>query len=600
MRFKISTESARFYGFLAVGTLLFALLIGRLFQLQVLNWQEYREKSDNNRFRIVEITPPRGIMRDHRQRLLVTNRPTFSCYGAPRELWRDKRGMALLGRALGMPDGFLENDVIAPFKRTFAPMRLKRDLSFAELSAFEELRDQIPGAFLEVEQKRAYVGKLAAHALGYVGEISEDELDEFDGVATGDLVGKRGLERIYDADLRGVKGRRFVMVNAHGQEIAEVEKTKRIEPVAGKELWLTLDADVQALAESLLVDKIGAVVAMDVRTGGVVAMASAPTYDPEIFAGRVDATDWNRLLEDPNKPMLNRSVQTMYPPGSTIKPAMLLEALESGAITPTWSTGCPGSYTVGNRTFKCWKKGGHGRVVPLRAIEASCDVFFYKVGMQIGVDGVHSAMDRFHLGRATGVDQTSEASGLAPSESYYNRRYGPTGWTRGFIPSLGIGQGEVLVTPLQMCAYMAALANGKEWRRPHLVEGVFDPETQTLAKLADKGNEPLRASPDNIALVREGVRLVVWGDQGTARRQQDSEVKIAGKTGTAQNPHGDDHAWFIGYGPVEDPIVATCVLVEFGGHGSSVAAPIAKEVIKRYVLLEREYARQMAALETTR
>jgi penicillin-binding protein 2 len=539
-------------------------------------------------------------MRDHRQRLLVTNRPTYSCYGAPRELWRDKRSMALLGRALGMPDGFLENEVIAPFKRTFAPMRLKRDLSFAELSAFEELRDQIPGAFLEVEQKRAYVGKMAAHALGYVGEVSEDELDDFDGVATGDLVGKRGLERIYDADLRGVKGRRFVMVNAHGQEIAEVEKTKRIEPVAGKELWLTLDADVQALAESLLVDRIGAVVAMDVRTGGVIAMASAPTYDPEIFAGRVDATDWNRLLEDPNKPMLNRPVQSMYPIGSTIKPAMLLEGLESGAITPTWSISCPGSYTVGNRTFKCWKKGGHGHVVPLRAIEASCDVFFYKVGMQIGVDGVHSAMDRFHLGRATGIDQTSEASGLAPSEAYYNRRYGPTGWTRGFIPSISIGQGEDLATPLQMCAYTAALANGKEWRRPHMVEGVFDPETQKLTKLPQTGNEPLRASAENIALVQEGVRLVVWGDQGTARRQQDSEVKIAGKTGTAQNPHGDDHAWFIGYGPVEDPIVAICVLIEFGEHGSSAAAPVAKEIIKRYVLLEREYARQMAALETSR
>jgi penicillin-binding protein 2 len=591
---KVSSEAIRLWCFVATGALLFGLLGIRLFQLQVMQAVEFREKSDSNRFRLIEIAPPRGVMRDRKGRLLVTNRPSYTCYGVPRELWRDKAGMALLGNALQMPPGFLENEVIRPFRRTFAPMRLKRDLSFDELSAFEEVRDQIPGAFLEVEQKRAYAGKMAAHMVGYVSEVAKEELEKFPGIVTGDLVGKRGLERIYDAELRGVKGRRFSVVNALGQEVSEVENMKRIEPVAGKELWLTLDLDVQALAESLLADKIGAVVAMDVRTGGVVAMASAPTYDPDIFAGRINAVQWNALLVDPDKPMLNRAVQTMYPPGSTIKMAMLVQGLESGEISPTWSTSCPGHYTVGNRTFKCWKKGGHGHVVPLRAVEQSCDVFFYKVGMQIGVDGVHDALARFHLGSATGVDQTSEAEGLIPSESYYNRRYGPSGWTRGFIPSISIGQGEVLVTPLQMCGYIAALADAKVWRKPYIVEGIFDPETQTLARIRHADPQPLQAKPENIALAREGARLVVWGDGGTARRQQDKEVPIGGKTGTAQNPHGDDHAWFIGFGPVDNPEIACCVLVEFGEHGSSMAAPIAKEIIRRYVLLNREGESQLA------
>ncbi|RPH96097.1 penicillin-binding protein 2 [candidate division KSB1 bacterium] len=591
---KVGSESIRLWSFLVIGALLFGALGMRLFQLQVLQWQEFRNKSDSNRFRLIEIAPPRGVMRDHKGRLIVTNRPSYTCYGVPHELWRDKRGIALLNAALHMPPGFLENEVIKPYRRTFAPMRLKRDLSFSELSAFEEVRDQIPGAFLEVEQKRSYNGKLAAHMLGYVSEVSKEELEKFPDVLTGDLVGKRGLERIYDSALRGVKGRRFSVVNALGQEVAEAENLKRIDPVAGKELWLALDLDIQALAESLLVDQIGAVVAMDVRSGGVLAMASSPTYDPEIFAGRIDAAQWNALLEDPDKPMLNRAVQTMYPPGSTIKMAMLTEGLESGKITPTWSISCPGHYTVGNRTFKCWKKGGHGHVVPLRAIEASCDVFFYKLGMTIGVDGVHDAMARYHLGQATGVDQTSEAEGLRPSEAYYNRRYTPSGWTRGFIPSISIGQGEVLVTPVQMCAYVAALANGKEWRQPHLVEGIFDPEAQSLKRIRWAAPQPLNASPENIELVREGTRRVVWGDHGTARRQQDDLVHIAGKTGTAQNPHGDDHAWFVGYAPYEDPIVACCVLIEFGEHGSSAAAPVAKEIMKRFVLLEREGESQTA------
>ncbi|HEY3295895.1 MAG TPA: penicillin-binding protein 2 [bacterium] len=583
---KASAETLRLGSFLAVGVLLFGLMAVRLVKVQVMDWAEYRDKSDHNRFRLIEIVPPRGVLRDHNGRLLVTNRPTYTCYGVPRELWRDKKSMALLNEVLKMPEGYLENEVIQPFKHTFAPMRIKRDLSFEDLSAYEEVRDQIPGAFLEVEQKRSYEGKLGAQAFGYVAEVSKEEMDHFPEVSSGDLVGKRGLERIYDADLRGVKGKRFSVVNAFGQEVGEGDSLAHVDPIPGKELWLAMDLDVQAEAESLLTDKIGSVVCIDVRTGGVVCMASAPTYDPEIFAGRVEASQWNALMEDPKKPMLNRSVQTMYPPGSTIKPAMLTEALQSGAITPTWSISCPGYYTVGNRTFKCWKKGGHGHVVPIQAVEASCDVFFYRVGMEIGPDGIHSAMTRFHLGKPTGVDQTSEAGGLAPSVAYYNKRYGPTGWTRGFIPSISIGQGEVLVTPVQMAAYAAAVADGHVWRTPHLVNGVFDPQTQTLEKVKPS-QDTIQADQEVLAMVREGMRRVVWGDQGTARAQRDDQVAIAGKTGTAQNSHGDDHAWFIGYAPVDNPIVACCVLVEFGMHGSSAAAPIAKDVMKRYVLEER-------------
>lgn len=494
--------------------------------------------------------------------------------------------MELLEQILGFTEGFLPQE-LRPNRGTFAPVRIKRDLSFEELSKFEELRDLIPGAFLEMEQKRAYPDRLAPHAIGYVSEISKEELSRWPGLEMGDLVGKRGLERLHDAELRGRNGRRVSVVNAHGQEVGAVERLRRVEPIPGRELWLTLDLELQALAESLLVGKIGAIAAMDVRTGGILALASAPSYDPNIFAGRVNVSEWNVLLEDPSKPMLNRAVQTMYPPGSTIKMAMLLEGLESEAVTPEWSIHCPGHFTFGNRTFKCWRKGGHGRVSALTAIEASCDVYFYRLGLLIGVDGVHRAMSRFHLGRLTGIDQTSEAEGLAPSEAYYNKRYGPRGWTKGFILSIAIGQGEVLVTPVQMCAYAAAAADGKVWRQPHLVRAIYDPVTGKVATPPPPTDEPLNASAENIALIREGMRRVVWGESGTARGQRNQEVHIAGKTGTAQNAHGDDHAWFVGFAPVEDPIIATCVLVEFGEHGSSAAAPLSNLLMRRYVLAER-------------
>jgi penicillin-binding protein 2 len=587
MKDSFAKEDYRPLIFIVLGTVLFTILGIRLFSLQIIQGAEFREKSDNNRFRLVEIAPPRGVMRDRHGKLILTNRATYTCYGVPNELWKDERGMAMLNKIFAMPDGFLRNEIISPIRKTFLPRRIRRDLSFSELSAYEELRDQIPGAFLEIEPKRYYESGIAAHTLGYVSEISKAELDRFPGREAGDLVGKRGLERIYDKELRGESGHRYAVVNVYGQEIPQEQDLGQVPPVPGKELWLTLDLGLQAFAESLMVGKTGAAVAMDVRTGGVLCMASAPTYDPEIFAGALNSNDWKMLLEDPDKPMLNRCIQTMYPPGSTVKMAMLIEGLESGIITPQFTVSCPGHYTVGNRTFKCWKKGGHGRVGCVDAIEQSCDVFFYTLGMRLGVDGVHNAFDRFHFGKATGVDVTSEADGLVPSTEYYNKRYGPSGWTRGFIPSISIGQGEVLFTPLQECAYAAAMADGKYWRKPYLVQAIFDPQTDSLSVIKRDDPEPISASPQFIAMAREGMRRVVNGDRGTARAQRDELVSMAGKTGTAQNSHGDDHAWFIGFAPVENPVVATCVLVEFGMHGSSAAAPIAAQIMKKFVLEER-------------
>lgn len=573
------SENLRFAAFIGFGVLVFLILIYRLVQLQVVQGVEYREKSEDNRIRFVEMLAPRGVIRDRKGRLLVSNRPSYTCYGSPRDLYRDSLAVEHLGFALAGDPAEIREKALKPFRNSFRPQRLRRDLPYVLLARFEETRDQIPGAYLEIEPKRFYPGEVAPHIMGYVAEISDDELSKFPGLESGDLVGKRGLEKLYDKDLRGVKGSRLSVVDVHGQEVQSGADLGRIEAVPGNELWTSIDRDVQLLAESLLVDKIGSVVALDVRTGGVVVMASSPAYDPDVFAGSISSADWKALLDDPDKPMLNRSVQTMYPPGSTIKPAMLVEGLNSGVINSSWGVSCPGSFTYGNRTFKCWKKGGHGYIDCTQSLAQSCDVFYYKLGLLLGVEGINRAFTRFHLGSQSGIDQTSEASGLVPSEEYYNKRYGANGWSKGFLVSVSIGQGEMLATPLQLCAFAGAVATGV-WKQPFLVSGVYDPVNRTLTKRGDLVADTINVSPEALRYAQQGMKEVVWGSSGTARKQQNDSLRIAGKTGTAQNAHGDDHGWFICYGPVDDPMYACCALIEFGKSGSGAGAPVAGEVLR--------------------
>jgi penicillin-binding protein 2 len=572
----------RSWTFLIVGGLLFGLLTLRLAYLQLLLGNELREKSESNRIRLVEIVPVRGAMYDRNGRLLVSNGPAYTLYGVPAEIEKSPLALAKIGQILGCEDEEDTSQLFQSARYPFLPQRLQRDLSFARLSQIEEQRDALPGLFLQVEPKRYYLTSSAAHLLGYVAEVSPEELPQFSGCKAGDLVGKRGLERTYDSLLRGRKGHRMVVVDVFGQEVGE-QAGPRVDPVPGQDFHLTLDLELQMLAESLLVGKTGAIVAIEPSTGEVLTMASAPTYDPEIFAGAVAATDWQRLVSDTSKPMLNRAVQSTYPPGSTLKMAILLEGLESGTIERGWSVHCRGALRVGNRSFSCWRPWGHGRMGVLDAIEQSCDVFFYTLGLELGADGIYRAMQRFHLGTKTGIDIGSEAAGIAPSVEYYDRRYGKNGWTRGYIPSISIGQGEVLVTPLQLCAYIAAIADGKMWRQPHLVREIEDPVTGEVWRPKNHTAVPIDATAENMRLIREGTRRVVMGGHGTARFLADRALPMAGKTGTAQNPHGEDHAWFVGFAPYDSPQIAVCVLVEFGGHGASAAAPLAGILMRDYV-----------------
>ena len=464
--------------------------------------------------------------------------------------------------------------------------RLKRDIEFEKLAAIEASMIFLPGINLIVESQRYYPNQTATHVIGYPGEISLNELTSYKGFRGGDIVGKKGIERSYNSLLFGQRGLMVIEVDAVGNKIRDVAGTKdNIPSVNGNDVYLTIDLDIQRMAEQLLEGYSGGVVALDPTNGDVLAMASAPAYDPGVFSGVLHPEDWNELINNPAKPLINRAIQGTYPPGSTIKMAILAGALEEGIITERDKILCPGYLMVGNRPFKCWNAGGHGKVNARQAIEQSCDVYFYTIGIEMGIDKMAEYLRLFGLGSAVGLDIEGEASGLITDSQYMNRRYGKGGWRRGHLSNISIGQGDVLTTPLQLAVLCCALANRGSYFKPHLFRGTINRDPDYW-----EGHLPEKIEIEGISektwdIVLEGMYNVVQGEHGTAKWLRDPNLKIAGKTGTAQNPHGEDHALFIGFAPYDNPKIVVSALVEHGEHGSSAAAPIVVKIIQKYLQL---------------
>jgi penicillin-binding protein 2 len=397
-------------------------------------------------------------------------------------------------------------------------------------------------------------------------------------VQAGDIVGKSGIELQYDNLLRGEKGVKFIQVDALGRELGEVYKETAVPPVPGPDLYLTLDLHLMNYADSLLGDRPGSVVALDPWTGEVFVLLSKPRYNPELFSGVMSPETWKQLQDDPDKPLLHRAIQSGYPPGSTIKMAILAAALESGTINERYMANCPGVFQLGRRPYRCWKPEGHGSVGVLKSLEESCDVFYYKVGLETGLDVLESMLKAFHFGSPTGIDLDSEIKGLVPGKDYYDRRYGPRGWTRGLIPNISIGQGELLVSPVQMARYAAILATRGRCPQLHIYGGLSPVGWQPFEE-REFPYETLGLHPETWDIIQEGMRRVLHGEHGTAC-WLNPQTPMGGKTGTAQNPHGEDHAWFVAFAPYGNPQIAVSVLVEHGEHGSTAAAPIAVKLIQ--------------------
>ena len=587
---------------LLVGVLILILIIYvlRLWQLQILNGARYRYLSENNRVRLEEIPAPRGIIFDRHGIPLVENRPAYHLM-LVREDVPDLDGTleqvaTICGNA---PDELRKIVEDNKATRSFVPLRLMADIDRDCLARLEARRLRLPGVFIRVEPRREYkFNGSAAHVIGYLSEVSEEELkkDEYKQYAAGESVGKIGVERGLEPYLHGKSGGRQVEVDAVGRRIRLLSETL---PIPGRNLWLTIDAGLQRKVESILSDHIGAIVALDPKSGSILAMASSPTFDQERFVRGLKAKDWNEMSADPSHPLLNRAVNAAYPPGSTYKPIMELAGLQEGAINARSHLSCPGFFRFADRNYRCWKETGHGSVDPHRAIVESCDVFFYQLGMKLGVDRIARYAGLFGLGEKSGVELRPESPGLIPTSEWKKRAKG-VAWQKGETISISIGQGFDLATPLQMAVAYAAIANGGTLWQPHVVGRIEGSHPEDVTEVGGRVRRKIPVAPEYFKMVQAALAGVVNEDRGTAKQIRMASIRIAGKTGTAQvvrmpdnvsrkllaritKDQERDHAWFVSYAPAEDPAIVVSVLVEHGGHGSSTAAPLARQVIAAYI-----------------
>lgn len=577
----------------------FAVLVSRLWYLQIQQGDKYRQMANNNRVRYVEVVPPRGNIFDSKGREIVSNRPSFNVV-----LSRENSG--LNGELLKKMASILGEDVSVLLERIrkmagspgHIPIRLAEDIDWDKVAFIENNRLELPGVRIEVVPRRIYhYGNLASHIIGYLGEINERELQASAAGAYrgGDLVGKMGLERLLEKDLRGEKGREYMEVNALG---FEQKYLKGIEPLPGDDLKLTINMDLQRVAEDTMAaqDKAGAVVAVEVNSGRLLVAASAPALKLDEFVGGISYKAWQAMLDNPRHPLLNKVDQGQYPPASTYKLVTALAGLAAGVITPDTVFYCPGYYRLGNRTYHCWKHAGHGAVNLVQALAQSCDVYFYHVGQLLGVDRLAVYAKKFGFGRKTGVEMQGEKPGLVPTAAWKMRRYNKS-WQEGETLTIAIGQGFDLVTPLQLCMMTATIANGGTLYKPSLIESIRDPSGRLIEQFEPHVSGRLTGQSANLRIIREGMIEAVNSRHGTGRSARLKGITVAGKTGTAQVvrlrqfkhmkeedvPYKyRDHAWFTCFAPAENPEIAVTVLVEHGMHGGSAAAPVARAVLQAY------------------
>ena len=601
-----SRESVVFSVRAACASLIVAVLtialVARLVHLQVLEHKHFTTLSEDNRVKVVPIAPTRGLIFDRNGEILAQNLPTFSLEVVPEAVDDIDALIDDLRAIIDISDESEQAFRTAlANKRRFENVPLRLRLDGREVASFAVNRHRFPGVDVHARLTRNYPqGELGAHVVGYVGRINKEELARLDRVNyRGTLhVGKTGVEASYEGWLHGRVGFQHVETNAQGRILRVLE---RHDPVPGKNLFLTVDAELQRVAEAALAEERGAIIAMEPATGSVLAMASTPGFDPNLFAEGIDAKTYRALRGSPDRPLFNRALNGQYPPGSTIKPFLGLAGLEQGVGYTRGETWCPGYFTLPGRKrrFRDWKKWGHGRVRLHDAIEQSCDVFFYELSLALGIDRMHEYMTRFGFGERTGIRLNGESRGLMPSREW-KRAARDQAWYPGETVITGIGQGFVLTTPLQLASATAGLAMRGIVRRPRLVDRAVEPATGEVKTVEPETMFEVKLTEGaNWQRVIDAMVGVVHGEKGTARRiGKDLDYQIAGKTGTAQvfsvgqNEKYDadkldkrlhDHGLFIAFAPVEQPRVAVATIVENGGSGSGAAAPLARTVIQAYL-----------------
>lgn len=631
---------ARTRPLLALFVLMLLVLLSRFWFFQVHKGEDYFRYAARNSFKVRETPAPRGIIFDRNLSRIADVRPSFDVVIRPDLIKRPPRGQErepvqagdpvdirsiaqLLSGFLGLPPAQIEEKFYSAHGRArYKAIIVKNDVGRDEIAQIEAHRIELPGVYVQVSQKRTYpYGELFSHLVGYLGEVQKDELvrlkekyaqqDEEDLYEIGDFIGKYGVERQFESYLKGRDGTYYVQEDASGRLINSIELeseddaeytrsmlsylSERQRPaVAGNDLVLTIDLPLQQFVKEQLKGKVGSMIVMEAQSGRILAMVNNPAMDPEIFSRRISTELWKKLTEDPNHPLEDKSLRGQYPPASTYKMIPVGAALMEKVVHPLSTFYCAGSLKIGGRKFRCHKAAGHGPVDLIRALQYSCDVYFYSIGPKLGHERLATYAKAFGLGSPTGLGLNQEKGGLVPTEAWKLKSYKQP-WVTGDTVSASIGQGFNLVTPLQLTRYTAALANGGKLMRPFVVERVLSYEGKVVKETLPEVAGELPVSPYALDLIHQGMYAVVQTEGGTAYSSRIKGLEYAGKTGTAQvvrqevydlgrkgKPHHEDHALFVAYAPYKDPEIAISVMIEHGGHGGAVAAPLAKNVIRYY------------------
>ncbi len=570
MRFKVLLVS------------LLVILIGILFYLQVIKHSYFYKLSMENKIKIIVKPAPRGRIFDRDGNVIANVVLGFSALFTRSFLLPKER--QIIAKTLNIPPSELRKNMVGA--RTIS----KRRLNFQELSQLSEITDELPNVRIMEYPIRHYpYGKLFSHLIGYTGEVKEKNLKllKVKGYQMGDEIGKMGVEKYYEDYLRGTKGVEYIEVNAKGYEVGIYKDKPAIPPEKGKDVYLTVSLPLQIYADSLLKTyKKGAIVAMDPTTGEILAYISLPGFDPNQLVGGINQKLWTELQNDTLFPLFDRVIKGTYAPGSIYKIVTAGIGLEN-KIVDRYSrfAACAGKLLIGNRVFKCWK--AHGSLNLVNAIVQSCDIYFYQLSMKIGINKLYQGAKSLGLGQPTGIDLDGESKGFIPDSNWLNKKYGKYGWSKGSIANLGIGQGEILLTPIQVVTLFSGIANNGKTFSPHILKKIVNNKGEVIKK--GVGREiRLPISKNTIAVLKEAMRGVVQDSAGTAHFSNIPGIDIGGKTGTAQNPSGKDHSLFVGFAPVDSPKIVAFAVFENAGHGSSHAAPAVIKLIKYYLEQQKQ------------
>ncbi len=554
----------------------------QLINMQLLESNKYEEKSNDNSVKSFSLKAPRGIIFDRNIEMLVGNKASFTVHLTPSEY--NSKNSKILETVLEVELGYIEK-ILQKYKRfsKYKPRTLLRGADYKVISWIEENHQQLSGISYQVDTQRDYgFGINGSHIFGYTKEIGREALRKNKEIySIGDNIGFGGLEKSYETLLRGEKGKEYFVSNSRQKIVKKYNEGKSdIPPIKGNDLVSTIDYKTQEVAEKLFRNIKGSVVAIDPTSGEILAYVSAPQYELSNFADVTSNAIWDSLRLDKSKPLFNRGTISMYPPGSTYKMLIAIAAMEEGVISPSQKINCKGGMQFGNRFFKCTHY--HGKVNLKEAIEQSCNTYFYKLILKVGLDNFEKYSSMFRFGEKTGIDISPESNGNVPSVRYYDKVYGKGKWTDGYLLNIGIGQGELITTPIQLAQYTSLLANWGETKTPHFVKGYIDSKTNEYTSLKF---DPVKAtiSKGTMKLIRDAMFGVVNSKDGTAKNIRMSDISICGKTGTAQNPHGEDHSIFVAFAPYDNPKIAVATIVENVGYGSTFAAPITQKIIKAYL-----------------